>query len=133
MLSLLCCNTCGPYCTVSWSIQFLQCTIINQYTIYKTNHHNLVLSFPSSLSFRCSRSLGFIYKWQATTLMHKCIHFKLIFILILILPNITKLIMTNWFSEKCEMVGRQFGSIVDINLSFNNCSYISYLLDGASK
>ena len=63
----------------------------------------------------------------------KCIHFKLIFILIPILPNITKLIMTSWLKEKCEMVGRQFGSIVDCNLSFNNCSYISSLLDGASK
>ena len=57
----------------------------------------------------------------------KCIHFKLI-LLIHILPNITKLIMTSWLSEKCEMVGGQFGSIVDCNLSFNNCSHISYLL-----
>ena len=64
---------------------------------------------------------------------HWCTNFKLIFILIPILPNITKLIMTSWLSEKCEMVGRQFGSIVDCNLSFNNCSYISYLLDDASK
>ena len=58
---------------------------------------------------------------------------KKIFILIPILPNITKLIMTSWLSEKCEMVGRQFGSIVDCNLSFNNCSYISYLLMSHQK
>ena len=37
----------------------------------------------------------------------KCIHFKLIFILIPILPDITKLIMTSWLSEKCERVGRE--------------------------
>ena len=93
-------------------------------------NNNLLLPFPTPLSCCRSRSLGFIYQCQATTLMHKCIHFKLIFILILIMRNIIKLIMTSWLSEKCEMVGRQFGSIVDCNLSFNNCSYISYLLMG---
>ena len=36
--------------------------------------------------------------------------------------------MKSSLSEKYEMVGRQFGSIVDCNLSFNNFSYISYLL-----
>ena len=73
-------------------------------------------------------SPGFIYQCQATTLMHKWIHLKLIFILISIMRNITKLIMTSWISEKWEMVGRQFGLIVQSNLSFNNCSYIYNLL-----
>ena len=90
--------------------------------------YSLLLPLPPPVSCRCSRSLGFIYQCQATTLMHKCIHFKLIFILIPILPNMTRLTMTSWLNEKCEMVGRQFGSIVDCNLSFNNRSYISYIL-----